>query len=137
MDLGICMSVGTLAHKLAARDEKNPEQAWNLTRWPRGLSVAGEHRLFVAAGGAWRGYFRLAADALFNPRDLRVPYTLLFDTRTWTLIPPLPVRFFRGFTYEVPRLAAEPAVSPPPEPGPTPPPERAHRPSSRSGDHRQ
>jgi hypothetical protein len=32
MDLGICMSVGTLAHKLAARDEKNPEQAWNLTR---------------------------------------------------------------------------------------------------------
>jgi hypothetical protein len=57
MDLGICMSVGTLAHKLAARDEKNPEQAWNLTRWPQRLSVVGEHRLFVAAGGAWRGYF--------------------------------------------------------------------------------
>jgi hypothetical protein len=59
-------------------------------------------------------YFRLADDALFNPRDLRVPYTLLFDTRTWTPIPPVPVRFFRGFTYDVPRLPAAPDDSPTP-----------------------
>ena len=103
MDLGVWMNGPTLEEKLEARDEKNPEQAWNLARWPAGFSD-GPHRLFVASGGFWRGYFLLSAEALYNPEDERTPYTLLFDTRTWTEIAPTPVKRFRGFTYSVPSL---------------------------------
>lgn len=102
MDVGVWMSPAVLAHKLHARREPNPEQAWNLVRWPSRLSGSGHNRLFVASSGVWRGYFVLAPDALFNPRDPRAPYTLLFDSRTWTPIPPVPVKPFRGFTYSVP-----------------------------------
>jgi len=101
LDVGVGMAAGTLAHKLEAREEANPEQTWSLSRWPNRLSEQGEHRLFVASGGYWRGYFILAKDALFNPQD-EVPFALLFDTRTWTPIPPTPARRFRGFTYKVP-----------------------------------
>ncbi len=104
MDVGIWMSERTLAHKLRTRTEKNPEQTWSLSRWPKGMSEKGEHRLFVASGGHWRGYFKLSDEALFNPRDTKVPYTLLFDTRTWTTIPKIPVHRFRGFTYKVPAI---------------------------------
>ena len=104
MDIGVWMRAEVLADKLDARDESNPEQAWNLARWPTALSAPGHHRLFVAVNGAWRGYFKVAGDALYNPDDARTPYTLLFDTRTWTAIPPIHVRRFRGFTYDVPRL---------------------------------
>jgi hypothetical protein len=55
----------------------------------------------VASEGAWRGYFRIT-DALWNPKDPGAPYALLFDSRTWTSIPPVPVARFRGFTYKVP-----------------------------------
>jgi hypothetical protein len=103
VDIGVWMSADTLEEKLDARGEKNPEHAWNLARWPSGLSADGEHRLFVAMNGAWRGYFKLAKDALYNPDD-RTPYTLLFDTRSWTPIPPTPVKRFRGFTYDVPTI---------------------------------
>jgi len=57
VDVGICMRPDVLEHKLEAQHEENPEQAWNLARWPNRLSEQSEHRLFVAAGGAWRGYF--------------------------------------------------------------------------------
>lgn len=102
MDIGIWMGRKTLAHKLAAQTEKNPEEAWNLSQWPKGLSDEEENRLFVASDGYWRGYFRLANEVLFNPKDKKVPYTLLFDTRTWNPIPKTPASRFRGFTYKVP-----------------------------------
>lgn len=96
------MSATTLEHKLEAGEERNPEQAWNMARWPTGLSEKGHHRLFVACDGFWRGYFKLSGEALYNPEDDRAPYTLLFDTRSWTEIQPVRVRRFRGFTYDVP-----------------------------------
>jgi len=102
VDVGVWMSAATFEHKLDGRDEKNPEQAWNMGRWPSRLSEPGPHRLFVACDGIWRGYFRISGEALYNPDDERTPYTLLFDTRTWTEIAPVPVRRFRGFTYDVP-----------------------------------
>ncbi len=34
-------------------------------------------------------------DALYHPDDMRTPYSLLFDTRTWTPIQPVPVKRFR------------------------------------------
>ena len=106
MDIGVWMSRQTLAHKLEARHEKNPEQAWNLSRWPTQFSEPGENRLFVAVEGKWRGYFKLSKDALYNPNDT-TPYTLLFDTRTWTTISPVSVKRFRGFTYKTPTLSAD------------------------------
>jgi hypothetical protein len=112
MDVGICMPAAVLQHKLEARHEDNPEQAWNLSRWPNRLSEKGEHRLFVASGGAWRGYFTLSDDALYNPNDTRAPFTLLFDVHTWTPIDKVPVKHFRGFTYNVPRLRQPPNQDP-------------------------
>jgi hypothetical protein len=113
MDLGVWMSAATLGHKLEAREERNTEEAWNLSRWPSVLSQPGEHRLFVASGSVWRGYFVLADEALYSPDA--VAFTLLFDTRTWTEIPAtVHVRRFRGFTYRVPRIAGDGALTPPP-----------------------
>ena len=113
MDIGICMAANVLSHKLLGRNDLNPEQSWNLTRWPSGLSEPGPHRLFVASAGAWRGYFVLAPDALFNPDDPAAPFTLLFDALSWHPFKPVPVRSFRGFTYAVPVLPA-PAALPQP-----------------------
>lgn len=124
MDIGVWMSAQVLAHKLRTRTDKNPEQTWNLNRWPKGMSDEEDNRLFVASGGSWRGYFRLSDEALYNPRDTKVPYTLIFDTRTWTPIPPSPAKRFRGFTYKVPSSNAEPPTeseptTPTPNSGPT------------------
>lgn len=102
MDIGVWMRAEVLEDKLDAPSEGKPEQAWNLARWPTGLSEPGQHRLFVAVDGVWRGFFKLSGEGLFNPTDSRTPYTLLFDTRTWNAIPPIPVSRFRGFTYKVP-----------------------------------
>ncbi|MBA7698305.1 hypothetical protein ES703_106982 [subsurface metagenome] len=102
MDIGVWMSTEVLADKLQARQEDNAEQAWNLSRWPTGFTQEDENRLFVAAKGAWRGYFTLSREALFSPNDQSVPFTLLFDTRTWTPIRSMPAKRFRGFTYNVP-----------------------------------
>lgn len=107
MDIGVWMSAGVLEDKLEAAEGRHPEQAWNLARWPSGMAEGGEHRLFVASEGLWRGYFKLANDALYNPEDARTPYTILFDARSWTAIPPVPVKRFRGFTYKVPDLPAK------------------------------
>jgi hypothetical protein len=114
MDIGIWMPAKVLADKLQAQREENTEQAWNLTRWPNRLSEEGEHRLFVATNGAWRGYFTLSPDALYNPNDTSAPFSLLFDTRSWTPIPPVPVQRFRGFTYNVPQLTAGAHIAPSP-----------------------
>jgi hypothetical protein len=113
MDIGVWMRSDVLAHKLEAVHEKNTEQAWNLSRWPSRITEKAEHRLFVASSGYWRGYFKLGRDALFNPADKVAPYTLLFDTRSWTPIPKIPVSQFRGFTYHVPRLMQDGSVLPP------------------------
>ena len=113
MDIGVWMSAKVFADKLQARDEKNTEQSWNLTRWPRGFTEEGEHHLFVAVNGAWRGYFTLSPEALFNPDDTSAPFTLLFDTCSWTPIPAVPTKRFRGFTYNVP--AAWPVAATPPQ----------------------
>ncbi len=107
MDIGVCMSAEVLADKLQARQEDNTEQAWNLSRWPTGLTEEVEHRLFVASKGAWQGYFKLSGEALFNPNDQAVPYTLLFDARTWTPIDSVPAKRFRGFTYKVPNVNSD------------------------------
>jgi len=107
------MAANVLSHKLLGRNDVNPEQTWSLTRWPSGLSEPGLHHLFVASAGAWRGYFVLASDALFNPDDPAAPFTLLFNARCWHPIPPVPVPSFRGFTYTVPVL---PASQSPPSP---------------------
>ena len=111
MDIGIWMQAEVLEHKLQARQEDNPEQAWNLSRWPKGFTEEGEHRLFVASNGAWRGYFELSGEALFSPNDFSAPYTLLFDTRTWTPIPSVPAKRFRVFTYKVPRVNSDDTIS--------------------------
>lgn len=107
------MAANVLSHKLEGRNHANPEQTWSLTRWPSRLSEPGPHRLFVASAGAWRGYFVLASDALFNPDDPSAPFALLFDARSWHPIPPVPVSPFRGFTYTVPVLS-DPDLPPPP-----------------------
>jgi len=83
-------------------DEQVPGTFALVPRTATRLSSSGPHRLFVASRGAWRGYFTLAPDALYNPEDNRTPYTILFDTRTWTTISPVPAQRFRGFTYKVP-----------------------------------
>lgn len=112
-DIGVWMRPEVLAHKLAARYGTKPIEAWNMGRWPTRLSRPGQHRLFVASNGAWRGYFRLCDDALYTAEDPRAPFTLLFDARTWTPIAPLPVEHFRGFTYRVPGVSTEAGISSP------------------------
>src|SRR3990172_85114 len=121
------MSRAVLREKLKLKGERNPEAAWNLRRWPQGFGED-ENRLFVASDEMWRGYFKLSPDALYNPNDEAVPYTILFDTRTWTPIPHTPVKRFRGFTYGVPPIpeaeasgtAAKPSSSPMRSAGPQP-----------------
>src|SRR5579872_7454105 len=106
MDIGVWMRSDVLAGKLEAQ---NAEQSWKMGRWPKGLTKKGEHRLFVASGGLWCGYFKISGEALFDPEDKRNAFTLLFDTPTWTPIAPTPVKRFTGFTYKVPSDAPSPA----------------------------
>ena len=112
-DIGVWMRPEVLAHKRAARHRTKPIEAWNMGRWPTRLSRPGPHRLFVASNGAWRGSFTLCDDALYSAADPSAPFTLLFDARTWTPIDPLPVKHFRSFTYRVPRVSTEAAISSP------------------------
>jgi len=97
MDLGVWMSPAVLGHKLEMRQESNPEAVWNVRRVSEGLGQALQSdRLFVATEAAWRGYFILSADLLWNANDPAAPYSLLFDTRTWTPIVPVRTARFRG-----------------------------------------
>ncbi len=101
VDIGVYTSLVTLEHKQEqARDGKGREATWNMGRLPKDLGK-GEtpDRLFFACDGAWRGYFILSADVLYNPEDEKKPYSLIFDTTTWTPIAPVPVERFRGFRY--------------------------------------
>jgi hypothetical protein len=94
-----------LEAKLERRDDpRSTNETWNLNRLPTKLDKVGPNFLFVAVAGAWRGFFTLAADILWNPDDSRAPYSLLFDTRTWVEIRPIAAPSFRGFTYDVPAL---------------------------------
>ncbi len=104
MDIGVWMSPEVLEGKLDQVESSKPEGAWNLTRWPEGFSKKGVNRLFVASAGQWIGYFILSAEGLYLPEDKKTPFVLLFDTRSWTEISPVPTRRFRGFTYGVPQL---------------------------------
>ena len=106
MDIGVWMTPDTLASKLEHQDEKNPEAAWNMAKWPKGFTgdTKIQNRLFVASGGRWIGYFIISQDMLYLPEDKKTPYVLLFNTRTWTQIDGGPVKRFRGFTYKVPQL---------------------------------
>jgi hypothetical protein len=106
-DIGVWMRPEVLAHKLAARTTRRPLEAWNMGRWPSRLSEPGKHRLFVASNGAWRGYFELCEEALYNADDPRAPFGLLFDTRTWMTIEAEPVARFRAFTYRVPIVSEQ------------------------------
>ena len=86
MDVGVWMAAEVLAHKLQARNEQNPEQVWNLSRWPTRLSGEGRHRLFVASDGAWRGHFTLSAEGLYSPNDVSAAFTLwywMISESTW------------------------------------------------------
>lgn len=99
MDLGVWMSPEVLEHKLEACDEKNHEVTWNVARLPAAFTSSTDQkpkRLFVASRGAWRGWFKMADEVLWNPDDLRAPFALIFDASTWTTIEPVRVERFRG-----------------------------------------
>lgn len=104
MHIGIHTRWEILEGKLEEREARRTTATWQLTRLPERLSKEGPNYLFVAVNGAWRGYFTLAADILWNPEDSRAPYSLVFDTRTWVEIKPLKTHRFRGFTYNTPPL---------------------------------
>lgn len=100
MDLGVSMSADVLEDKLdCAHDGKNPETVWNTKRVPTHLEPGWNNRLFVACGGSWRGYFPLSGEVLWSPEDERAPCGLIFDTRGWTRIVPVPIQRFRGWRY--------------------------------------
>jgi len=126
MDLGIHTTSEALEDKLEERESpRRRDLAWNLTRLPA-LSGSGPHRLFVATGGVWQGYFVLKDEILWSPEDARCPYALLFDPRSWVDIRPVRTKRFRGFTYNTPAPAEVVPVSPKSiplteDPGPSPP----------------
>jgi hypothetical protein len=103
VDIGVWTSRATLAEKLSLRTGTNPETTWSLRNWPDGFREGEQNRLFVAADGVWRGWFAFT-EALFNPRDRAAPYAIVFNTKTWTPVPHVPARHFRGFTYRVPGI---------------------------------
>jgi hypothetical protein len=99
VDLGVWMSPEVLEHKLEAREEKNREFTWNVARLPVEFTSSNERkrrRLFVASKGAWRGWFALADEVLWNPEDVRAPFALIADAGTWTPIAPVRVGRFPG-----------------------------------------
>lgn len=103
--IGIHTGWDILEGKLEQREEAGGTTAtWQLTRLPERLSKQGPNYLFVAVDGAWRGYFTLQDEILWNTEDQRCPYSLVFDTRTWVEIKPIRTKRFRGFSYATPPL---------------------------------
>ena len=100
MDLGVVMRGQILADKRADGRAGRRLATWNTRRAPMRLTAGWTNRLFVACAGAWRGYFPLSGDVLWNPRDDAAPYALVFDPRRWTpiaaAVPALP---FHGWRY--------------------------------------
>lgn len=103
MDIGVYWSSAVLEHKLERRDQGKAEEVWNCRRLPHGMGrdAAGD-RLVVACRRRWVGFFRLVSEILFISTDPVCPYALIFDAHSWTPIPPLPCKPFRGWTYKVP-----------------------------------
>lgn len=100
MDIGVRMSPEILEDKLDhAEDGKNREATWNTKRLPKLLTPGWTNRLFVSSRGAWRGYFPLSGEVMWNPDDSAAPYALIFDTRGWKSIAPAPAPRFRGWRY--------------------------------------
>ena len=108
MNLGVWMSRGVLAHKRDTSEQAT--QAWNLKALPDELSRAPEpHRLFVAVNRQWCGYFVLQPWVHHNPQDPAAPWTLVFDSTTWTAIPPQPApppNRQLGYTLDIPDLSS-------------------------------
>jgi hypothetical protein len=100
--VGVWMSRGVWAHKCDASARR---QTWNLRAWPESAGVPrGPGRLYVAIRRHWRGYFRVEAFS-WHPADHAAPYTLVFDPRSWTPIPPVPSPSrdrALGYTLDVP-----------------------------------
>jgi hypothetical protein len=108
VNLGVWMSRAVLAHKRDAGTHAT--QAWNMKTLPDEFSHSpAPHRLFVAAGGQWRGFFVLQPWVDHNPRDTTCPWTLVFDANTWAAVPPQPAPprdRILGYTLDVPGLAS-------------------------------
>ena len=99
MDLGIVMRGEVLHDKRADGRAGCRLATWNTRRVPTRLTAGWTNRLLVACAGAWRGYFPLAGDVLWNPQDAAAPYALIFDPRRWTPITAVPSPPFRGWRY--------------------------------------
>ncbi|MBI2215906.1 MAG: hypothetical protein HYU51_01290 [Candidatus Rokubacteria bacterium] len=82
MDLGIVMRGEVLQDKRADGRAGRAVATWNTRRVPTRLTAGWTNRLFVASAGAWRGYFPLSGDVLWNPQDDAAPYALIFAPRT-------------------------------------------------------
>lgn len=99
------MSRGVLEHK---RQTDVAVQVWNLRRLPDGFAdTPGARRLFVAVERHWRGFFRLSPGTMRNEADSACQYTLVFEPKSWTAIPPerapLPDRR-TGYTLDLPTM---------------------------------
>jgi hypothetical protein len=117
MDLGVAMRGEILADKLADGRSGRRMATWNTRRVPTRLTPGWTNRLFVACDGWWRGYFPLAGDVLWNPKDAAAPYALIFDPRRWTRIPTVRSPRFRGWRYlELPPTSATPSSAEPFDP---------------------
>jgi hypothetical protein len=99
MDLGVVMRGEILADKRADGRGGRRLATWNTRRLPTRLTEGWTNRLFVACVGAWRGYFPLSGDVVWNPTDEAAPYALIFDPRRWTPIAAVPAPPFRGWRY--------------------------------------
>ena len=99
MDLGVAMRGEILADKRADGRAGRRVATWNTRRVPTRLTAGWTNRLFVACAGAWRGYFPLSGDVLWNPKDERAPYALILNPRRWTPIAAVPAPPFRGWRY--------------------------------------
>jgi hypothetical protein len=114
MNLGIVMRGEVLHDKRADGRAGRAVATWNTRRAPTRLTAGWTNRLFVASAGAWRGYFPLSGDVLWNPRDETAPYALIFDPRQWTPIAAVPAPPFRGWRYLESPPTGETASSQPP-----------------------
>jgi hypothetical protein len=69
MDLGVAMRGEILDDKMADGRAGRRLATWNTRGVPTRLTPGWTNRLFVACDGWWRGYFPLAGDLLWNPKD--------------------------------------------------------------------
>jgi hypothetical protein len=103
MDIGVYWSRAVLEHKLEHRhSRKRAIEVWNCSSAPR-FDPGGRNRLFVACDARWEGFLILEPEPRLNLRDLRCPWALVFDARSWTSLDiDEPCKRFRGWTTKVP-----------------------------------